>query len=67
MHENPADELPLENDIGEELHGNWTDADVFQMTRHPANYNTEKVWEWIEEMTEKKAYPCIWIVGPTIG
>ena len=76
-------EFHLANGIGEELHGKWVhccatttvigdihlDAvkEVFQITRHQANLNTEEVHKWIEEMTKARVSRHIWIDEPTIG
>ena len=60
----------LENGIGEALHGIWTEVDyeeVFQITRHPASWNTKEAQKWIDEMTKERDWPCIWIEWPTIG
>ena len=64
-------EFHQENGVGEALHGIWTkigaQEDVFQITRHPANWNTKEAREWIYEMTKERRYPRIWIENPTIG
>ena len=63
-------EFHSENSIGEVLHGKRIEEEeVFEITRHQANCNTEEEREWIEEMTKERRYryPQIWIEKPTLG
>ena len=61
-------EFHLENGIGEELHGEWNEyGKIFQITRHQANRNTKKMWEWIKAKTEGRKDRTIWIYNPTVG
>ena len=70
LQEGQAAEFHLTNGIGEELHGIWTEVDgelAFEITRHPAGWNTKEAQKWIDEMTKERDSPCIWIEEPTIG
>ena len=63
-----AAEFHLQNDIGEELHGVWKDdGDVFQITRHRADYKTEEVREWIKANTTSGYHHGIEMYDPTVG
>ena len=65
-------EFHLTNSIGEELHGEWIEyedqeEEIFEITRHQANCNTQEEREWIEEVTKEMRSRRIWIDQPTIG
>ena len=65
--ESASIEFHLGNNLGEQLHGQQTEYQTFQICRHPAN-GAGTLQEWVAETVEEKCHQrVIYVSYPTIG